>query len=74
MTPTPDLLVICGTALLAVFVVLTCLAAVMRVLILLYPQADQRADAIEPTLVAAITEGVTAAYPGTKVTAIEELK
>lgn len=74
MTPTHNLLVICGAALLAVFVVLALLAAVMQALIRLYPQRYARADAIEPTLAAAITEGVLAAYPGTKVTGIEELR
>ena len=72
--PTPDLLVICGTALVAVFLVLTFLAAVMQLLIRAFPHTDTRTDAVEPTLVAAISEGVTAAYPGTRVTAIEELK
>lgn len=72
--PTPNLLVICGVALLAVFVVLTFLAAIMQALIRLFPQRDQLACAIEPVLVAAITEGVSAAYPGTRVTAIEELR
>ena len=74
MMPTPDLLVICGTALLAVFVVLTALAALMQALILSFPQPNALTDAIEPTLVAAITEGVSAAYPGTKVSGIEELR
>lgn len=71
--PTPDLLLICATALLLVFVVLGILAAVMQVLIRLLPQRDPLPEAIEPTLVAAITEGVAAAYPGTRVAGIEEL-
>lgn len=72
--PIPNLLVICGTALLSVFVVLTMLAAVMHVLIRLFPQPDEQVNLVEPTLVSAITEGVSAAYPGTKVTRIEELR
>lgn len=71
---TPDLMTICGTALLAVFVVLTSLAVVMRVLIRAFPQRDDAPRQIEPTLVTAVTEGVMAAYPGTRVTGIEELK
>lgn len=70
---TPNLLFICGTALLAVFVVLTILAAVMQVLMRVFPHRDEPGDSLEPTLATAITEGVAAAYPGTKVTRIEEL-
>ncbi len=72
--PIPNLLVICGTALLSVFVVLTTLAGVMQVLIRLFPQASEQVNLIEPTLVSAINEGVSAAYPGTRVTGIEELR
>lgn len=70
--PIPNLLVICGIALLSVFVVLTILAAVMQVLVRLFPQPVEQVDLIEPALVSAVTEGVSAAYPGTKVTGIEE--
>jgi hypothetical protein len=70
----PDLLVICSVAFVAVFFVLTTLAAVMRALMLLFPQLDDPADTIEPALVTAIVEAVKAAYPGTKVTGIEEVK
>jgi hypothetical protein len=70
----PDLLVICSVAFVAVFFVLTTLAAVMRALMLLFPQVDEPTDTVEPALVTAIVEAVKAAYPGTKVTGIEELK
>jgi len=69
---TPNLLVVCSIAFLAVFVVLTALAAVMRGLMLLYPQPAEREESLDPAVVAAITEAVTAAYPGTKVIGIEE--
>jgi len=72
--PTPNPFVICSIAFLAVFVVLTVLAAVMRVLIVLFPPVDESPGGIEPALVTAITEGVKAAYPGTKVTGIEEVR
>lgn len=72
--PTPNLLVICGTAFLAVFLVLAFLAAVMRVLIVLYPQPDLRSGAVEPALVAAVTSAVTTTLPGTRVTGIEEVR
>lgn len=71
---TPDLLTICGAALFAVFAVLGSLAVVMRVLIRAFPQREELPRQIEPTLVAAVTEGVMAAYPGTRVTGIEELE
>ncbi len=72
--PTPNLLVICGIALLVVFLVLTFLAAVMRGLMILFPQPDELADGIEPVVVAAITQAVTTAYPGARVTGIEEVR
>ena len=70
--PTPTLLVVCGVAMLVVFVVLAILAAVMRGLMRLFPPPDEPVEDIEPALVAAITEAVSAAYPGTKVSGIKE--
>jgi hypothetical protein len=70
----PSLFVICGVAFLAVFCVLTGLAAVMRVLTLVFPQLEESIDSIEPAVIAAITEGMKATYPGTRVTEIEEVK
>jgi hypothetical protein len=72
--PTPNLLVICGTAFLVVFVVLAILAAVMRGLMLVFPQPEEPGAGIDPAVVAAITEAVTSAYPGTKVSGIEEVR
>ena len=72
--PAPNPLVICSIALLAVFIVLTALAAVMRGLIALFPPPDEPVDVIDPALVTAIAEGVRATYPGTKVTGIEEVR
>lgn len=72
--PTPNLLVVCSLSFLVVFVVLAFLAGLMRALILLTPEAEERAGGIEPSVVTAITEGVKAAYPGAKVTDIEEVK
>lgn len=72
--PAPGLIVICGVAFLAVFFVLTLLAGVMRALTGLFPQLDETPESIEPAVVTAITEGMKFAYPGTRVTAIEELK
>jgi hypothetical protein len=72
--PEPSLFVICGVAFLAVFFVLTGLAAVIRVLTLLFPQLEEPVGSIEPAVIAAINEGMKAAYPGTRVTGIEEMK
>jgi Na+-transporting methylmalonyl-CoA/oxaloacetate decarboxylase gamma subunit len=72
---TPNLIVICGVAFVAVFFVLTVLAGVMRTLTALFPQRDEEATGqIEPALIAAISEGMKATYPGTRVTEIEEVK
>jgi hypothetical protein len=46
----------------------------MRGLMILFPQPDEIADGIEPAVVAAITQAVTTAYPGTRVTGIEEVR
>jgi hypothetical protein len=72
--PEPSLVVICGVAFLAVFCVLTGLAAAMRILTLVFPELEESIDSIEPAVIAAITEGVKAAYPGTRVSQIEEVK
>jgi len=65
----PDLLVICGAAFVAVFFLLSVLAVVMRVLIMVFPEERGGADA---ATVAAVTAAVSVAYPGMKVTNIEE--
>lgn len=70
----PSLVVTCGIAFLAVFVVLAALAAVMRVLIVLLPAPAEAEDGVDPAVVTAITEGVKAAYPGMRVTSIEEAR
>lgn len=72
--PTPSLLVICSIAFLAVFVVLTVLAAVMRGLMIVFPEPDEPAGGVEAAVAAAIHQAVSAAYPGTRVTGIEESK
>ena len=64
-----SLLVICSSAFIAVFFLLTFLAIVMRLLMVVYPK---KMDRIEPTIVAALTAAAAYAFPGTKVTRIEE--
>jgi hypothetical protein len=65
----PDLIVICAAAFTAVFLLLSLLAVLMRVLITVYPE---RATGIDPAVVAAVTAAATSAFPGMKVTNIEE--
>ncbi len=67
----PDLLIICTVAFVAVFLLLTLLAVAMRVLIMVFPAEAGGTDA---AAVAAVTAAVSAAFPGTKVTKIEEEK
>ena len=64
-----NLVTICGTAFVAVFVLLVVLAAVIRLLTTVFPHRDLSADA---ALAAAICTAVTTVYPGARVTRIEE--
>jgi hypothetical protein len=66
-----ELLAICASAFVAVFVLLTLLALVMRGLMFVFPEREAAVDA---AVIAAITAASAAAYPGTKITRIEELK
>jgi membrane protein CcdC involved in cytochrome C biogenesis len=67
----PDLLVICVSALIAVFVLLSFLAAVMRLLMSVYPA---KVEGIEAATLAAVTAAATFAFPGTRVTNVEEIR
>lgn len=66
----PNLLVICAAAFIAVIVLLSFLAGVIRVLTALFPVVDD-ADA---ALVAAISSAAARAYPGTRITNIKEIR
>ncbi len=68
----PDLLVICASALTAVFVLLAFLAAVMRILMAVFPARVGKG--IDPATIAAVTAAAATAMPGTKVTKIEEVR
>ena len=69
----PDLLVICTSAFVAVFLLLAFLALVMRGLISVYPKKEV-AGGIDPTTLAAVTAAATYAFPGTTVTNVEEIR
>ena len=66
-----DLVFICISAFLAVFALLSVLAVVMRIIFVLFPEKESGIDAV---VVAAITSTVSAIYPGTRITKIEETK
>ena len=64
-----DLLIICGTAFLAVFVILVILAIVIRLICMAFPL---RGDSDDAALVAAIGTAAATIYPGARVTRIKE--
>ena len=66
-----DLLYMCVSAFLAVFVLLTALAAIMRLILVVFPKADSAGDA---AVLASITATMQGLYPGTRVTKVEEIK
>jgi hypothetical protein len=67
----PNLLAICVFAFIAVFLLLTTLALVMRVLTTVFPQREDDADV---ALVAALSAAAAAAYPGMRITSIQEIR
>jgi ABC-type transporter Mla subunit MlaD len=67
----PDLLVICAAAFVAVFLLLSLLAVVMRVLVAVFPEKPVGIDGA--TLVA-LSAAVSAVYPGSRITNVEETK
>ena len=64
-----NLFVVCGTAFLAVFVLLIALAIIIRLISIAFPALRKGDDAV---LAAAISTTVAAIYPGAQVTRIEE--
>jgi hypothetical protein len=66
-----ELLVICLSAFVAVFLLLSFLAVVMRVLISVFPE---KVGGIDSATIAAVTAAAAYAFPGTKVTKVEEIR
>ena len=66
----PDLLTVCIAAFFAVLLLLSVLAGAIRLLMALFPERE--AGGLDPAVVAAINAAVTSAYPGMRVTKIEE--
>lgn len=67
----PDLLLVCISAFIAVFLILLLLALIMMAITAIFPQKKQTTD---PALVAAIHSTYNAIYPGNKITKIEEVQ
>ncbi|MFH1374242.1 MAG: hypothetical protein ABII79_10640 [bacterium] len=65
-----DLLAICASAFAGVFLLLSVLAIVMRLILVVFPE---RADS-NAAMVAAVSTVLQTIYPGTKITNVEELK
>ena len=66
-----ELLFICASAFAAVFLLLTFLALVMRLILVIFPYKEPSSDA---GLLAAVATVVATIYPGTKVTKVEEIR
>ncbi len=66
----PELLVICISAFIAVFVLLAVLALVMRLIIVIFPQKTVVGDT---AMIAAVASVAATLYPGTKITKVEEI-
>jgi hypothetical protein len=67
----PDLLVISLSAFVAVFLLLSFLAIVMRGLMAAYPA---KVGGVDPVTIAAVTAAAAYAFPGTRVTKVEEIR
>ncbi|NOR13811.1 MAG: hypothetical protein GQ545_11215 [Candidatus Aminicenantes bacterium] len=68
---TTELYMICGIAFLVVFVILTLLAFLMRIIMLIFPE---KVAEIDSALIAAVAATVQTVFPGTKITKLEERK
>ncbi len=65
-----DLLAICASAFVGVFLLLTVLALVMRLITALFPE---KVDS-NSSMIAAVSTVLHTLYPGTKITNVEEIK
>ncbi len=66
-----ELYLICGIAFLVVFLILAILAALMRIILLIFPEKRPGVDA---AMIVAVTTAVQNLFPGTKITKIEGQK
>lgn len=65
------LIIVCLSAFIAVFFILSFLALIMRTIIILFPLKDSEEDS---AIIAALSSVVKTVYPGTKITKIEVQK
>jgi len=68
MSPS-EFLIICGTGFVAVFALLSILAAIMRLLVLIPTQSEKESDT---AAIAAITVVMNSLFPGSRVARIEK--
>lgn len=68
----PDLLLLSAVAFLAVFTILSLLAFLMHLLTILFPVRSEGGS--DPALLAAVNTAAAAAFPGMKVTHIQETR
>ncbi|MEE9555409.1 MAG: hypothetical protein V3W18_14070 [candidate division Zixibacteria bacterium] len=68
---TVNLVMVCASAFVGVFLLLSFLALVMKAITAVFPQKSAGSDA---AILAAVASTVSSAYPGTKITKIEEIK
>ena len=66
-----ELLLISVSAFAAVFVLLSILAVIMRLILVAFPAREQQGDAV---VIAAVSTTMATLYPGTRITRIEEIK
>lgn len=67
----PNLLAICATSFAAVFLLLCVLAVVQRLILLIFPEKNETADA---AMIAAMASVLQTAYPGSRISKVEEIK
>jgi hypothetical protein len=67
----PNLILVCVSAFVAVFVLLSILAISMRLILVIFPEKERKTDA---ALLAAVSTTMQSLYPGTIITKIEEAK
>jgi len=68
---TTELYMICGIAFLVVFIILTLLAFLMRIIMIIFPE---KVAAVDSAIIAAVAATVQTVFPGTKITKFEEKK
>jgi hypothetical protein len=66
-----ELISVCISAFIGVFLLLTVLAIVMRIILVLFPAKEIDEDG---AMLAAVATTITTMFPGTKITKIEEIK